>query len=310
MRNTLQFFFLLQIFLNLPACSVQKSNTLTAQKKISSQHPAKKIVFIPGKDSHEIGEHEYLGGCRLLAKLLNENVTGIKAIVTGQGWPKDATILDDADVIVIYCDGGPNHMIIPNLAQMDKLVKKGVGLVVLHYGLEIPKGETGNFFLDWLGGYFETFYSVNPIWTVKLESLPKHPITNGVHSLEVSDEWYYHIRFTKDLNNITPLLSSLPPAATLNGPDGIRSNNEFVRRDVLVEKKAQILAWAYNRQDGGRSVGFTGGHLHNNWMIDDFRKLILNAILWAAKIKVPKKGIITPAPSRDEMNALLKKPAK
>lgn len=310
MRNSLQILILLIAFWGLPACTLQRAGMPDSMKSRQAKRTDKKIVFIPGKDSHGVGEHEYLGGCRLLAKLLNENVPGVKAIVTGQGWPTDTKVLDDADVIVMYCDGGVKHMIIPNLAEMDRLMKKGVGLLDLHYAIEITKGEAGNFFLEWIGGYFETFYSVNPVWTAKFETLPRHPITNGVNPFEATDEWYYHIRFRKDMKNITPILSALPPASTLDRPDGSHSNNEFVRRDVLENKNQQIMAWAYTRPNGGRSVGFTGGHTHNNWMIDDFRKLVLNAIVWMAKIKIPKNGIETPTPSQTEMDALLKKPGK
>jgi len=53
----------------------------------------------------------------------------------------------------------------------------------------------------------------------------------------------------------------------------------------------QHVAWAYERADGGRGFGFTGAHFHDNWANDDFRKLVLNAILWVAKVDVPKSGV-------------------
>ena len=113
------------------ACTEPKKSNVTARKK---------IVLIPGKDSHGIGEHEHLGGCKLLAKLLNENVSGVNAVVTEQGRPSDTTILDDADAIVMYSDGGEGHMVIPHMAHIVRLMKKGTGLVNLHYAVEIPKG--------------------------------------------------------------------------------------------------------------------------------------------------------------------------
>ena len=42
------------------------------------------------------------------------------------------------------------------------------------------------------------------------------------------------------------------------------------------------MMWVYERPDGGRGFGFTGGHFHANWANDDQRKLVLNAILWLA----------------------------
>src|SRR5256885_7167668 len=50
------------------------------------------------------------------------------------------------------------------------------------------------------------------------------------------------------------------------------------------------MAWAFERADGGRSFGFTGGHVHNNWANEDYRRLMVNAILWSAKIDVPAEG--------------------
>ena len=50
------------------------------------------------------------------------------------------------------------------------------------------------------------------------------------------------------------------------------------------------MAWAFDRADGGRSFGFTGGHYHDNWGNENFRRLVVNAILWSAKIDVPKDG--------------------
>ena len=50
------------------------------------------------------------------------------------------------------------------------------------------------------------------------------------------------------------------------------------------------MAWAYERDDGGRGFGFTGGHTHKNWANDDFRRLVTNAILWAARVDVPEAG--------------------
>jgi hypothetical protein len=51
------------------------------------------------------------------------------------------------------------------------------------------------------------------------------------------------------------------------------------------------VAWACEREGEGRGFGFTGGHVHWNWGNDNFRKLVLNAILWTAKAEVPSEGV-------------------
>jgi hypothetical protein len=51
------------------------------------------------------------------------------------------------------------------------------------------------------------------------------------------------------------------------------------------------MMWAAERPGGGRGVGFTGGHFHRNWATDDFRKVVLNALLWICKADVPPDGV-------------------
>lgn len=301
MHHLRKIFFISFAILLFNSCSGPKTPTENVQGA------KKKVVLIPGKDSHGIGEHEHLGGCQLLARLLNENMPSIEAVVTEQGWPTDTTILDNADAILMYSDGGEGHMVIPHMAHIDRLMKKGVGLVNLHYAVEIPKGEGGNNFLNWMGGYFETHWSVNPFWTARFDKFPNHPITRGVQPFEARDEWYYHMRFVENDTNLVPILQQLPHDSSLSRPDGPHSNNAAVKKAVLEDKQPQVVAWAYTRPDGGRGFGFTGGHQHSNWKIDDFRKIVLNAIVWAAKMEVPESGVNTPTPTDDELIALQKK---
>lgn len=268
----------------------------------------KKIVLIPGHDSHGVGEHEHLGGCILLAQLLNDNVPGVNAVVTEQGWPKDTTILDDADAIVMYSDGGDQHMAIPHLQHLDRLMNKGVGLLNLHYAVEVPTGEPADYFKKWVGGYFETGWSVNPEFTAHFTTLPKHPITNGVKPFQTEDEWYYHMRFVENDKNLVPILKTLPPPSSLSREDGPHENNKDVREAVLNRKEPQVMAWAYTRANGGRGFGLTGAHRHDNWMNDDFRKLVLNAIIWTAKVDVPGGGVPSKRPTKAALDALRKDP--
>ena len=49
--------------------------------------------------------------------------------------------------------------------------------------------------------------------------------------------------------------------------------------------------WAFDRPDGGRGFGITGAHFHKNWADDNFRKVVLNGLLWMARMEVPKDGV-------------------
>ena len=63
----------------------------------------------------------------------------------------------------------------------------------------------------WLGGYYETGYSINPHWDANIRSLPKHEITRGVKPFTIRDEWYYGMRWIDDMKGVTPILQAIPP---------------------------------------------------------------------------------------------------
>ena len=269
----------------------------------------KKIVMIGGPPSHGYGAHEHNAGYLLLQRYLNQNIPNIHAVVYRSGWPKDPTAFDNADAITINCDGGGGHMMIPHLEAVDKLMKKGVGIGILHYALIIPKGKPGDFLLKWIGGYHEEFWSVNPMWEADFKSLPQHPVTRGVKPFKIQDEWYYHMRFVKDMANVTPILTAVPPDSTRKRKDGPHSGNKYVRARMGMPEH---VAWVYERPDGGRGFGFTGCHWHNNWANDDFRKIVLNSLVWIAGADVPPNGVPskTPTPQELEANQDFPKPKK
>jgi len=248
---------------------------------VAVAEPAK-VLFIAGDPSHGYGSHEHYAGCRLLAETLKDSGLEVSVEVV-RGWPGDAKLLEEADSIVIYCDGGGGHLALAHVEEM----------VCLHYAVEVPKGEAGKLFLKWLGGCFEPDWSVNPIWTAHFNELPEHEITRGVESFEAFDEWYFHMRFQPGMKGVTPILSAVPPESTMMRRDGSHSGNPHVRKAVE-EKKPQHVAWMFDRPDGGRSFGFTGGHFHWNWGRESYRRLVANAILWTAKVDVPEQGIGTP----------------
>ena len=255
----------------------------------------KKVVFIAGAKSHGYFSHEHVAGSKLLARQLDEANVGLKSVViTDNGYPKDPSVFKGAAAVVVYCDGGGRHLLNSHLKEFDQIMKKGIGLACIHYGVEVPKGAPGDYFLKWIGGYFETNWSVNPHWTAHFKLFPNHPISSGVKPFSIHDEWYYHMRFREAMNGVTPILSSLPSADTLKRKDGAHSNNPHVRESVLKRKEKQHVAWAYQRGDdynNGRGFGFTGGHNHVNWGSDNFRKLVLNGIVWISQNNVPSKGV-------------------
>jgi type 1 glutamine amidotransferase len=268
----------------------------------------KKVVLVAGRPSHAAGEHEFRAGTMLLEKCLDDAAAAggprlVTATYTG-GWPADPTAFDNADALFFFADGGGGHPVLQSsrLAQIDGLAKRGVGIACLHYAVEVPKEKGGPEFLDWMGGYFEPHWSVNPHWTLaKTELAQGHPITRGVKPFETNDEWYYHMRFREPMTGVTAILSAVPPDATRERPDGPHSNNPTVRAG---KGGREVLAWAYERPGGGRGFGCTGAHFHKNWADGDFRRLMLNGLVWTTGLDVPAEGVASVV-SADDLTANL-----
>ena len=260
------------------------------QPPAAEQSATKNILFIAGGPSHGYGTHEHRAGCLLLSNALENSDLPVKTKVIENGWPRDESVFKNIDALVIYADGGGKHPAIGHLDKLRELADRGVGIVCIHYAVEVPTGKPGETFLEAIGGYFEIDWSVNPHWTASFDNLPNHPITRGIEPFQIRDEWYYHMRFRDGMNGVTPILTDLPPGESLSRPDGPHSGNPAVRKAVA-DGQPQHVAWAYQRKGGGRGFGFTGGHYHWNWGHNEFRQLVLNAIAWTAHLEVPSQGV-------------------
>jgi type 1 glutamine amidotransferase len=238
-----------------------------------------KIVLVAGKQSHGPGEHEFFAGCAILMKLLKET-PGVFPVMARDGWPMNPKTFEGAKSVVFYMDGGSGHPIIQKEHRdvVQKLTDDKVGFVNLHYAVEYPKSQSDHI-LAWLGGFYEQGYSINPHWKADFASMPEHPITRGVKPFAIQDEWYFNIRFLPESKNVVPILKAVPPDNTR----GTAAAKEHPGR-------SEIVAWAFERDKGGRSFGFTGGHFHKNWGDENFRRLVTNAILWTANVEIPKGG--------------------
>jgi len=250
----------------------------------------KKIVLIAGKPSHGPGDHEFRAGCLLLQKCL-EGVPGIRVEVYDLGWPRENAALDGASAVVVYADGGTGHPCFQADHQkiIQDLAGKGAGLGFMHYGVEALKGEAGQSMCEWIGGYYEDHYSCNPMWSPDYQKFPHHPIARGVQPFSVKDEWYFNMRFGPDDSRRTGILVAKPSDAVRDGPYVWPSGPyPHIQAD---KGRDETMMWAYERPGGGRGFGWTGGHHHQNWRNENYRKIVLNAILWVANVEVPPGGV-------------------
>ncbi|MBI5766687.1 MAG: ThuA domain-containing protein [Verrucomicrobia bacterium] len=250
----------------------------------------KRIVLIAGKPSHPPGMHEFRAGMLLLQQCLAQT-PGIKAEVYTNGWPDSDAVFDGAAAVVIYCDGGAKHPAIePARKQLlDALAKKGVGLGFMHYGVEVPADNGGGEFKRWIGGYYETNWSCNPMWSPDYQKFPDHPVARGVKPFSNHDEWYFNMRWNENEKGITPILTAVP-SDKVRGGTYVHPKGPY-QHIIAAAGRTETMMWVIDRADGGRGFGFTGGHTHAHWGNDNQRKVVLNAILWTAKVDVPKNGV-------------------
>ena len=270
-------------------------------KRLQLCNGRKKVVLLAGAPSHASGAHEFNAGVKLLAKRLHAIDNLAVASYHDGGWPKDPTALQNADGLIVYADGLGSHPLNGHLEEVDQKTRQGMGLMCMHYAVHVEPGVAGDFFKKWIGGHYESGYSTNPHWTARVEPNKKHPITQPQKMTNINDEWYFSIRFPEDAQ-VTPLLQAVPDkqARSKNGYPPV----PYPHIQAAAGKK-ETLMWGLERPDGGRGIGFTGGHWHHNWAHDDQRDAVLGGIVWVAGGKVPAEGIASASVSEEELNSNL-----
>ena len=263
----------------------------------------KKIVLIAGKKSHGPGVHEYEKSVRLLKAMLDTspNLEGYHVEIHFNGWPTDPTTLDDADTIMTISDGRDGNKFSPvpwmteqRMAVMRKQMQRGCGFITFHFST-FASDMWGKDVLEWGGGYFDwedengerNWYSAITTLKSKVElGTPEHPISHGLKPLDLREEFYYKIRFRENDPRLKPIW----------------------RVPELGENLENVVAWAVEREDGGRGFSTTCGHFYDNWEEPQFRKLILNAIVWTAGGEVPAEGVESEFYPDEEVSRILAGP--
>jgi type 1 glutamine amidotransferase len=149
-------------------------------------------------------------------------------------------------------------------ADAERLLKRGVGLTAIHWGTGAD-AKAGKDWLNALGGWFNAdLFSRYLVRTTRVvQTDPKHPVCFGWKEYDLREEYYLKLKF---LPGAKPILK------------------------VRIDKEDYPFAWVYQRPDGGRSFGFLGGHFHDNFGKEAFRRSIVNGILWTAGVAVPPGG--------------------
>lgn len=248
--------------LALLALSVWMAASMPAS---AEERPAKAKVLLIGKQpDHPYGSHMYLHTCRMLAEGVRLN--GLEGVVS-EGWPKDPAVLKDVKTIVVYTSPAAEILLDgEHRDEVDKVMKKGTGLVTIHWASTVKKenfDRLGERWMSYLGGTWISNVGLSTDTSELKQLAPKHPVCRGWSAYELHDEYYLNPKLTKDAQ---PILQ-----VTTKGQD-------------------VIVGWAYERPGGGRAYGTTLGHYYRNFEREPFRRAILNAILWTAHVDVLEGG--------------------
>lgn len=276
---------LLRLFLAVIFVTVASS----AKAQHLAESPGKTIVLIGGTKSHGPFEHDFPAGVALIERFLRRSPdlpahTVIKAFP--DGWPADPEAIEGASTLIWYFDGLQTHPLrdAARRAQVERLMKRGVGLVALHQSSTLTSDDGIVPLGTWLGG--ARYGMVDRTTQVRAFTPSGHEISRGVQPFAYLDEFYPTLRW--GAKPVAPILS------------GSASGDQLA---------AWPAAWAFERPGGGRAFGFTG--LHYLAALDEpqLRTLILNAIFWTAGIAVPERGVRSGVP-RGDGGAIVTRPAR
>jgi type 1 glutamine amidotransferase len=234
--------------------------------------PKKRVLLLwHSPDGHPKNTHEYqLGQIILKATLEKRSSVEATLVCADDPWKEGPELLAKADGVVLFVSEGAKWLSAnpERLAAFQACAKRKAGLTTLHWGMGTKDAKNTTAFVDLFGGCHggpDRKYKV--IDTEAKIAKAAHPILRGMAEFKVRDEFYYQLKFAKTK---TPLLN------------------------VAIDGESHAVAWALERQDGGRSFGFSGLHFHENWQMPEYRRLVTQGVLWTLDLPIPKDGIAVP----------------
>ena len=249
---------------------------------------SKRLLIVgQGPDGHPPTTHEFMAGANVLAELLkSQKNLQITVVNADEPWADGPKLIDAADGIAMFVTQGAQWMQTDpqRHAALKRLAARGGAIVALHWSVGAKDAKYIQGQLDLLGatrGGPQRKYLV--LSTELKRVVPNHPILHGVSDIKVHDEIYYAL---DRVPGIQPLFTS------------------------HIEGKDEMAAWSWERPDGGRSFGFVGLHFHANWQLQEYRRFVVQGMLWSLKLPIPPGGVSTEIDSKKlELNGVLPPPA-
>ncbi len=234
-----------------------------AVKAADKQAPAQQRLLLLGQspDGHPQGTHEYMQGLKLVQELLaDERGLEVEIVLADDPWTDGPRQLAKADGVVLFLAQGAAWInSAPKRREaFEALAARGGGLTVLHWAMGTREAKHIEPFTALFGachGGPDRKYKVLETDVAAMD----HPIARGIGDFRLKDEFYYALKRTKDADKLQAVLRA------------------------QIDGNWEMVAWAWQRHDGGRSFGFSGLHFHSNWERAEYRTLVRRGILWTMK---------------------------
>lgn len=238
----------------------------------TAEEPRRLLLLGSGPDGHPAATHEYMPGLRVLERCLADVPNLEITLANVEEFSSDDWLaLPRYDGVVLFLTEGAKwlHENPRPRDALTRLAAEGGGLAALHWAIGTKPAEPIDGFLRLLGachGGPDRRYQVveAPVYVAS----PGHEVTRGISDFRVRDEFYYQLKRVDDEQHaIEPLLR------------------------VPLEGRDEMVSWAWQRPDGGRSFGFSGLHFHDNWRHEPYRRLMAQGVLWTLKLPIPAEGL-------------------
>ncbi|MDA1051461.1 MAG: ThuA domain-containing protein [Planctomycetota bacterium] len=232
----------------------------------------KKVLMLSqSPDGHPPMTHEYAAGLRIMEKCL-ASISGVevKHVNADSPWPEGPELIRDADCVVMFLSEGARwtHEDPRRIEAFAQLAARGGGFITLHWGMGTKEARYIDGYLKLFGGCHggpdRKYKVLDADVTIGTKD---HPITRGIENFTIHEEFYYQLKLVSAGNQLKPILQT------------------------EIDGEIQTVAWAWQRGDGGRSFGFSGGHFHENWSRVEYRRLMTQAVLWSLELPVPEAGV-------------------
>lgn len=246
------------------------SVTMTAITR-AEDGPRRLLLVGQGPDGHPPTTHEFMAGLNVMEACLRD-IPGLEITkaLADEPWLEGPDLIEKADGVVLYLSQGAQWMQTGprRYEALSKLAARGGGIVALHWAIGAKDAQ-------YIPGYLRLLGACHGGPDRKFQKLqtelsvvdPEHPITQDIESFRLFDEFYYELKLQEPAKAIVPLLKA------------------------QIDDARQMVAWCWDRPDGGRSFGFGGLHFHDNWKRAEYRRLVTQGILWTLKMPVPEAGL-------------------